>query len=76
VTANSPDLNPIETIWDEIKDYIEEKYPEVYRSYKQLREVVLEAWESITEVTIKELIRGIGDRYIKVILVDGAYTKY
>jgi hypothetical protein len=59
-----------------MKNYIEEKYPEVYRSYKQLREVVLEAWESITEATIKELIRGMGDRCIEVILADGAYTKY
>lgn len=24
--ANSPDLNPIETLWDKIKDYIQEKY--------------------------------------------------
>ena len=30
--ANSPDLNPIETIWDQIKDYIQEHYPDVHRS--------------------------------------------
>lgn len=74
--ANSPDLNPIETLWDLMKDYIQVHYPEVHRSYKRLREAVLEAWESITEATIKELIRGIGDRCIEVILADGGYTKY
>lgn len=41
--ANSPDLNPIETIWDEIKDYIQKHYPAVHRSYKQLRAAVQEA---------------------------------
>ena len=29
----SPDLNPIETLWDKIKDYIDAKYPEIHRSY-------------------------------------------
>lgn len=52
--ANSPDLNPIETLWDEIKDYIESNYPEVYWSYKRLREAVKEAWESITTERIRE----------------------
>jgi len=74
--ANSPDLNPIETIWDIIKDYIQEKYPEYHRSYKRLREAVQEAWESITPATITELIRSMGDRCIEVILADGGHTKY
>jgi hypothetical protein len=74
--ANPPDLNPIETIWDLMKDYIQAKYPDVHRSYKRLREAVQEAWESITKETIQELIRGMGDRCIEVILADGGYTKY
>ena len=41
--TNSPDLNPIETVWDEVKDYIESKYPKVHSSYKKLREAVIEA---------------------------------
>ncbi|EPE35500.1 Homeo [Glarea lozoyensis ATCC 20868] len=74
--ANSPDLNPIETLWDLIKDYIQKNYPEVHSSYPRLRTVVQEAWESITEATIKELIRSMGDRCIEVILADGGHTKY
>ena len=73
---NSPDLNPIETLWDDMKDYIELYYPEVHRSYKKLREVVLEAWESITHERIKELVREMPDRCRAVIEADGLYTKY
>jgi transposase len=73
---NSPDLNPIETIWDEMKDYIEEKYPEVHRSYKRLREVVNEAWEAVTHERIKELIREMPERCQAVIKAEGLYTKY
>jgi transposase len=74
--ANSPDLNPIETIWDMMKDYIQKHYPEVHRSYPQLRKVVQEAWDSITHATIQELIKGMGNRCIAVILAEGGYTKY
>ena len=44
----SPDLNPIETVWDDIKDYIQEHYRQVHSSYRRLRAAIQEAWESIT----------------------------
>jgi hypothetical protein len=59
-----------------MKDYIQNNYPEVYSSYPRLRSTVQEAWESLTEAIIKDLIRGIGDRCIKVILVNGGHTNY
>jgi hypothetical protein len=73
---NSPDLNPIENIWNEMKEYIQRHYPEVHRSYKRLRAAVQEAWESITRATIVDYIRTMGDRCIEVILADGGYTQY
>ena len=59
-----------------MKDYIQDHYPEVHRSYKRLRSVVQEAWESISLEAIRDLIRGMGNRCIDVILADGGYTKY
>jgi hypothetical protein len=59
-----------------MKDYIQNNYPEVYSSYPRLRSAVQEAWESLIEATIKDLIRGMGDRCIEVILANGGHTKY
>jgi hypothetical protein len=44
--ASSLDLNPIETVWDRVKDYIERHYPEEYSWYDKLKRVVKEAWGS------------------------------
>ena len=35
--ALSSDLNPIETVWNWMKDYIEARYPEEDCTYDQLR---------------------------------------
>jgi hypothetical protein len=72
----SPDLSPIEMIWDDMKDYIQEHYPKVHSSYKRLRATVQEAWESITHERIKELVYSMRDRCKAVIKAEGWYTKY
>jgi Transposase. len=74
--ALSPDLNPIETLWNRIKDIIEEKDPEIHRSYPRLRKAIIEAWNSITDEEIRDLIRTMHDRCQAVIDADGWHTKY
>jgi hypothetical protein len=74
--ANSPDSNLIETIGDYRKDYIEKKYPDVYRCYLRVREAVQEAWESITKETIQELIQGMSERCINIIITNGGHINY
>jgi len=59
-----------------MKDYIQEHYPDVHRSYKKLRSAVQEAWESVTHKRVKELIREMPDRCQAVINANGMYTKY
>jgi hypothetical protein len=59
-----------------MKDWIQNNYPEVYRSYKKLREVVQIAWESITIESIREIIRTMPERYEDVIRARGGPTKW
>jgi transposase len=73
---NSPDLAPIENIWDEQKDWIEIIDPEVHRNYRRLRTIVSGAWDQVSnEVVIRE-IRTMHDRCLAVIAAKGGYTKY
>lgn len=74
--ANSPDLNPIETVWDRLKNYIQEHYPKVHSSYNKLKLAVQEAWESVTHEQIRGLIREMRDRCQAVIAAQGHSTKY
>ncbi|KAF2274654.1 uncharacterized protein EI97DRAFT_380907 [Westerdykella ornata] len=78
--AFSPDLNPIETVWNKMKDYIEQFYPEQegerQLTYDQLRTVVQEVWESITVEVLRELIDSMPAHCQAVIEVEGGHTKY
>ena len=74
--AYSPDLNPIETIWNWMKDYIEEKNGDVQLSYDRLRGAVREAWDAITREQLLELIDSMGQRCQDVIDAQGGYTKW
>lgn len=42
----------------------------------RLRAAVQEAWEMNTHATIMDLIRGMSDRCIDIIIADGGYQKY
>ncbi len=75
----SPDLNPIETVWDWMKDYIQEQYPQYERggmTYKMLRKVVREAWDSISVEQLNELIDSMHQRCQDVIDAEGKHTKW
>jgi hypothetical protein len=74
--AYSPDLNPIETVWCWMKDYIEKVYGDVQLPYERLRIVVREAWEAITDEQLSELIDTMRQRCQDVIDAKGGHTKW
>lgn len=78
--AFSPDLNPIEAVWSMMKSYINARYPELgqgrRRSGSQVREIVEEAWESITPDQLRTLILSMPERCQAVKEADGGPTRY
>jgi transposase len=75
--AFSPDLNPIEMVWNWMKDWIQEHYPEDKElSYDRLREVVRAAWDAVPEAVLKDLIESMPARCQAVIDACGGHTKY
>jgi hypothetical protein len=72
----SPDLNPIEDIWKEIKKILLARDSRVHCSYKRLRKALNDAWESIDLDFIRGIISDMPNRCQAVIDADGSYTKY
>ena len=73
--AYLPDLNLIETVWNRIKDYVADNYPDKL-SYNQLRQAVKDAWESISSEFLGNLIAKMPVRCAAVIDAQGMYTRY
>jgi hypothetical protein len=71
----SPDLSPIEDIWDRLKDLLQEIDPMVHRDKARLRAAVLRAWETVTDAEVRERIRTMHQRCLDVIAANGMETK-
>ena len=73
--AFSPDLNPIEKVWNWIKNYIDLYYDDTDKlNYNQLRQAVTEAWNAVPEDFLDEQIRRMPDRCEAVIRANGMHT--
>jgi hypothetical protein len=67
----SPDLSPIEDIWNRLKGILQEIDPAVHRNSRGLREAVLRAWNAITDAEVRERIRTMHQRCLDVIAGNG-----
>ena len=56
---NSPDLNPIENIWQILKDYVEKKNP---KNISKLRSYIIESEKTITRDVQVRLMSSISKR--------------
>lgn len=76
--AFSPDMSPIETIWDYMKDWLQDRYPNVHKNYRRLREAVIKAWEAVPQDWILQLVsqESMRKRCQAVIDAQGGETKY
>lgn len=73
--AFSPDLNPIEYVWNLMKDWIASHYP-TKMNYDQLRIAVKEAWEAVAIEELTDLVRSMKDRCQAVIDARGGHIPY
>ena len=73
--AMSPDLNPIEHLWGELKRRVRARNPRPSNIDQQKADLI-EEWEGIPQETIKKLMVSMKSRLISVIKAREGNTKY
>lgn len=73
--ACSPDLNPIEHVWDMMSRSIRQRHA-APQTVQELTDALVQVWEEIPQETIGSLIRSMPRRCREVILARGGHTHY
>lgn len=73
--AQSPDLNPIENLWAEVKRRLQ-KQSKKPSSLAQLERQVRKTWKAIPKSMLEKLVDSMPDRVNAVIAAGGGPTKY
>lgn len=73
--ARSPDLNPIEHMWDELKKRIRARVPTV-SSIQELKDALIEEWNNISQDFVVQLVASLTNRMNEVIRARGGNTRY
>jgi len=73
--AQSPDLNPIEHIWDKLEQRVQAR-PSRPTSLPDLTNVLLEEWSKIPINTLLNLVESLLRRFEVVIAAKGRPTSY
>ena len=74
-SAMSPDLNPIEHIWDMLGRRIQAREPPV-QNISQLEAALHREWQQLSQQDIRRLTGGVGRRVETVIQARGDCTPY
>lgn len=73
--AKSPDLNPIEHLWDHLKRKVRSRDP-APTTLQELEEAVIEEWALIPQEEVVKLIRSMRERMEAVIRARGGNTRF
>ena len=71
--SQSPDLNPIEYLWEVIKEKLETR---PRKNLEELKVAIFESWDSIDASVTENFISSIPRRCAVVIAARGGSTKY
>ncbi len=69
----SPDLNPIENLWQILKNKVYARRP---RNVEQLKRYIREEWKLIPTYVLRRLVQSMHKRCLAVIKRKGGITKY
>jgi DDE superfamily endonuclease len=72
----SPNLNPIEAVWNWMKDWIQARYDDGLVDSQDIRGAIQEAWDALPEQKLQDLIESMPARCRAVIQADGRHTQY
>lgn len=73
--ARSPDINPIEHVWDMLGKRVRHHIPSPSNLH-ELRNVLKEEWDNIDQGEIQSLINGMNRRVIALMHARGGNTLY
>ena len=73
--AMSPDLNPIEHIWDMLDRRIDAREPPV-QNICQLEAALYRGWQQLSHQDIRRLTEGMRRRTEAIIQAHGGYIRY
>ncbi len=71
----SPDLNPIENVWNWIKSKRESKFPDPV-DQQELITQIYEIWEDMTDEFVSQFCESYEKRLLAVLKANGMHTKY
>ncbi|CAF3909144.1 unnamed protein product [Rotaria magnacalcarata] len=69
----SPDINPIEHLWDEVERRMKKVHP---KNEKELKEALLRVWNNIEVPVLKKLVDSVPNQLHEVIKMKGYPTRY
>ena len=72
--AESPDLNPIENLWHELKEYVRREVKPTTKD--ELVNGIIQFWNTVTPEMCRKYIRHLQKVVLRVIELDGAATGY
>ncbi|GFV89659.1 transposable element Tcb1 transposase [Trichonephila clavipes] len=73
--SHSPDLNPIEHLWDELERRLRSQ-PNRPSSLQAFTSAVMDAWKAVPMVTYQKLVESLPKRLKAVIHAKGGPTSY
>jgi len=71
--AYSPDLNPIENVWSDLKRRVQSRNP---KNIGQLEELVREEWELTDPALLRNLVVSMRDRCEEIVVSESYKIHY